>query len=144
MRHVVGRWTAREPAAALSWLASLAPDKEHGEASALAYGMWIQRNRAEAMAWMAERGPQPSLEPAWAMYAVEVSREDPLAGVALVSEVQDAERRERELARMVVLWLRRDEPAAMDWLQESDLDTELKQQILNAPAPKRARQPRGG
>lgn len=144
MRHVVGRWAAREPAAALSWLAGLSPDKEHAEALSLAYGMWIQRNREDAMAWMAERGPQPALEPAWSMYAVEVGREDPLAAVALLREVQDSERRERELARVGVLWMRRDEAAALAWLEEADLDAELKQQILNAPTPRRARRPKGG
>ncbi|MGE4651103.1 MAG: hypothetical protein AAEJ53_09470 [Myxococcota bacterium] len=144
MRHVVGRWAAREPAAALSWLGGLSPDKEQAEATSLAYGMWIQRNRDSAMAWMAELGVRPSLEPAWSMYAVEVSREDPLAGIALLSDVEDSERRERELGRIVMLWMRRDEAAARAWLEESELSVEMKEQIRDASTPRRARKPSGG
>ena len=136
-RRVAVRWVRQDPEAAMAWLASL-PTEGHIEyAVEETYRTWLGRDREGAWAWIRNAEPAPYLEPAVSLYAVGISKEDPLEGIEWAARVLDEDRHDVTLEAIGRAWLNRDPEPARAWIEQSDMSEAARNRVLNPP--KRAR-----
>lgn len=130
-RRVGVTWAQQDGASAMAWLSTLPPDKL-GIAVEETYRTWIRYDRERARAWIPQAVGKPNLEPAVALYALSVARDDPPAALPWVAKLHDETRRHRTLVRLGRAWMARDPQAAAAWLQESELTSAERKQVLSA------------
>jgi hypothetical protein len=145
--NVVARnWARRDsPSMALAWLATKPDGYERNLAVRMSWARWSRVDREEAMAWMAGQAqgePGSWLRPIYPVYAQLLSEQSPSEAIRWASQIEEEKEREYVLISVARIWRTIDEAAASDWLRQSTLSEEAREQVL-APLEKRPSQPPG-
>ena len=82
-------------------------------------------NREDAAAWMEQQPYSRSLEPAYALYLMELARSDHARALELSAPMQDPSYRRNVLQAVGQNWMDKDPAAAEAWLEQADLPAEL-------------------
>jgi hypothetical protein len=118
LRRVGTRWATRDGEAAMRWLATLPSGFARDDGVGETYRFWVRSSREEALAFM--RGPageEAAYEPARALYAQVLAREDPLAAIDVAREISDDKLRWASVGRVWRQWWVDDADAANAWFE---------------------------
>jgi len=144
-RQIGDAWIARDPDAAMTWLASLPAGPARDRILRSTYLAWLGRNRSEAMSWMASHldstgdGIEPALEPAMDVYARVSSRDDPEGAMALAQRLSDDQVREDAEVAILEFWWFRDRDAADAWMDAAGVTMQQRQAVERAAARRQSR-----
>ncbi len=116
---VAGPWSRKEPDQAAAWLQSQAEGKGKEEATRQLMWTWTAAQPAQASTWLAQQPEGPSKDEGIITMAGQTFSTDPEAAVTWAATIGDADKRKTHLKRGVEGWLKKDEPAALRWLQSS-------------------------
>jgi hypothetical protein len=146
MRNLIGRnWVRRgDPPAALAWLSTAPEGYERDLAVRMSWALWSRKDREAAMAWMrAQTQGEPAawLRPIYPVYARLLAEEQPAEAIKWADQIADERERESVLVGVVRIWRAQDEAAVADWLLQSNLSEQAREQV-RAPLEKRP-QPSG-
>lgn len=129
IRNVAAMMAERDPREALEFAAAVSGPGQPG-----AYGeaiqRWTRRNPEEASAYVNEMPKGANRDAAAAVLAREVSGEDPGAAVVWAGSIDDAKQRRETLVEVGRNYFRTQPEAAAQWLNQSGLPEETRQQIL--------------
>jgi hypothetical protein len=113
-RRMAVRWALRHGDDAMRWLLTLPAGFSRDEAVREGYRSWITHDREAALRFM-EGATEPALDPARALYAAVVGRDDPQRGFEIAAEIEDEELRWATTGRIWRRWWQTDETAAKAW-----------------------------
>jgi len=136
LRRVGTRWAKRDGEAALRWLASQPPDRARDDAVGETFRTWVRWSRADALRFMGGPGrEEPAYEPAVGLYALVISREDPVTAVEVAQALSDEEKRWVTTGRVWRNWWIEDEDAANAWFEahESEIPEFYRERIRTIP-----------
>jgi hypothetical protein len=135
-KMVVQGWLLSDPAAALTWLISSAPEGQEGRfALKVAYSSWMQMDQDAAMKWIEDQAPgEPPTEliPTYPIYARVLARDSPAQAIPFAELILDEVDRELLLIQMAIDWRVQDEAACEAWLQQSPLSEEAREKVRGA------------
>jgi hypothetical protein len=130
-------WAMRDGPGAMAWLAALpeSPRRERGVEDT--YRAWLDWDNVGALDWMKQREaqPEPWLEPAFALYVVSVSPQDPEHALALSQKILDGDRRDGVVVTIARMWRASAPDAADAWLARAELSPAVRAMILQAQGP---------
>jgi len=129
-RRIATRWIVRDPEAAMAWLASLPAGADRSDGVTEAFRTWLRRDRAGASAWIQATELEPWNEPALALHAKSLAREDPERALELALRIGDAPLRDATLINIGQAWTRRDREAAQTWLAATDVSESVRERFL--------------
>lgn len=98
-------WAQTDGAAALAWLGSLPPNRDHRGAVQEAFRSWFFHDPDAARAWIRSSEIAPWMDPAISQYAILDAREHPDAALEWSKRIADSELRERTQAKIGSVWL---------------------------------------
>ena len=116
---LMGGWARSDPAAAAQWVAGLSVGPVQTEAMQHLLYQWSASAPEEASTWLRAQPESPARDEAVAMLSLQVSATDPEAAAVWASTISDPARRSAELHRSLAGWLRKDDAAARQWMQEA-------------------------
>ncbi|MFP6639135.1 MAG: hypothetical protein VCC04_02735 [Myxococcota bacterium] len=120
-----------DPSTGLAWLSTLPAGVERDRAVEDAYRGWARKQPTASMAW-AEQQPIEAewFQPALSVFARQTARIDIDQGLALARQVDHPTLWLMTMGRIVREWIVVDRAAALAWLEQSDLDENVKKKIL--------------
>ena len=116
---LMGTWARSDPAAAAQWVARLPSGPVQTETMQHLLYQWAASAPEQASAWLRAQPESPGRDEAVAMLSLQVSATDPEAAAVWASTISDPTRRSAELHRSLAAWLRKDDAAARQWMQEA-------------------------
>ena len=137
---IARRWVQHnDRPAAFEWLLAMNTDGiregERDDAIAGGFRTWIQSHPDAAQQWLLSTLPNPALDPAIKEAVKRLLPTDPGVSMAWVQRLDDEAERNTESVRVGIRWRGRDSEAFDDWLRESDLPEEVRQEILAVRQP---------
>ena len=133
MRSLIARnWVVRDGPPALAWLLSAPEGRERDLALRMTFGRWADTDREAAFDWMADQTtgePDPWLQPIYPVYARLLSGDEPTEAIKWAQRIEDDKMRENVLVRVARVWRYLDEAAATEWLLQSPLSEEAREQV---------------
>ena len=120
-RRIATRWVVADPEAAMAWLASLPAGADRGDGVAETFRVWAMRDHEAAWAWVERVEPQPWNEPAIAVYARAIAKDQPQHAMEMAHRFSDEELREGTMIVIGQVWTRQDRAAAEAWLSKHDV-----------------------
>ena len=137
-KMVVQGWLLMDPAAALEWLISSAPEGDEARfALRVSYSTWMQMDPDAAMQWIEDQvsgQPPAELIPTYPIYARVLARDEPARAIPFAELILDEIDRELLLIHMATDWRAQDEAACEAWLEQSPLSEEAREQVRSAEA----------
>jgi hypothetical protein len=132
-RRVGTRWAKRDPEAAMRWLSTLPPSWNRDDAVRETYRNWLRLDGDRATQWMREAPLEPWLEPAVALFAKKLSREDPETGLEWAGRISGEELRWGTVSVIARAWLLVDEEAAKGWIDGSAMPDLYRRKVFAIP-----------
>ena len=126
------QWGFSDPAAATKWAATLPPG-ECKQALAETVGLWAQQDLSAAAEWLGSY-QGAGRDEAVNNFSLSAAAKDPAVALTWAATISDPKTRafaERGLASQ---WLKRDPPAARNWIQNSSLPADEKSRLLAPPS----------
>ncbi len=117
-------WAEQEPGAAANWLGSQPEGDSKVEAMGHVMWNWTSQDPEAASAWLAEQPPGDSFDRGAAGLAKAATSafEDPEAGVAWSSSIQNEELRTEMTRHTLQRWMRQDPEAAQAWAEANPVE----------------------
>jgi len=129
------RWVDHhEPAMLFEWLFSLPPGEAVTEAVETGFGRWWRKAPEDARAWVLAAPSTEALDPAVALFALQLSRISVTRAAEWAERIHDEALRRRTLAPILRQWSREDGAAAREWMKAHDVPQELQRELLNPAA----------
>lgn len=138
-KRVAARWAKKDGAATMAWLSTLPEGSDRDWAVREGFRRWTTLDHDEAFAWMAEEPPALWNEPARAIYAGGVSRQDVRAGIAIAEAFEIPSLRDETLEQIARAWVAKDAETARAWIEASDLTDMAKARAMKGPRVQRKR-----
>jgi len=133
MRSIIARsWVIRDGPAALAWLSQANEGHERDLSVRVSFAQWARVDREAALDWMASQttgGIEPWLQPILPVYARLLSTDSPSEAIEWAGRIESKAERELVLIQVARVWRYLDEAAAEDWLRESSLSAEAREQV---------------
>ncbi|MEK7951991.1 hypothetical protein WKV53_15860 [Luteolibacter sp. Y139] len=108
-------WARQDLASARTWVEHL-PEDTRTEAAEGVARQFARQDPAAAGQWLASLGKNPDLDGARQVYIEESFRSSPESSLNFVSQLSDQNRKQGYYWRYLNDWMRRDEPAARQWM----------------------------
>jgi hypothetical protein len=152
-RRIATRWVAKDPEAAMAWLATLPAGADRSDGVAEAFRAWAIRDYRAAFEWIEKAELQPWNEPALAIYARAIANDHPKEAIEHAQRISDPELREGTMIVVGQIWTSKDREAASAWLAQPGIPERVRRVSAmvgeSAPARKPApvadqRAPMGG
>ena len=89
----------------------------------------MKNDRADAEAWILSQSLSPFHDPALTFYARDLAETDAVRAIDLCGQIHGTKRRTGCLKKAAKNWYKVDALAAEEWLQESELDEEVRGQV---------------
>jgi hypothetical protein len=132
MRSLIARsWVVDDGPSALAWLSSASEGYERDHALRLAFAKWGRTDPNAALDWMATQTtgePEPWLWPIYPVYAKLLAAKAPVEAIQWAERIKDDTERVTVLVKVARIWRYLDEAAAEDWLLQSSLSEEAREQ----------------
>jgi hypothetical protein len=129
---VIQQWAQQAPEAAAAWIQEFPTGALRETALEELVKLWAGTDSTRAGEWINQlAGPDRDL--AISTYATKIAPQFPDAALVWAGSIQDDVRREREITKLVELWLASDASAARKWIAESTFPAALKERLLAAP-----------
>ena len=90
---------------------------------------WAQNDSVEASVWLSEQAPGPQRDAAINGFVQSIQAHAPEAATTWSNVINDPEARIRNLAESLELWNASDPAAATAWLQEAELEPDLRREL---------------
>lgn len=129
-RVVAEAWVERDPVAAFDWLESTVDETTRDRAVAQTFGRWLFVDRTAATDWISSVERTEFHDPAIRVLARRLMRRDAEKGIRWCEQVMLASEREDCLSMVVRYWLDSEPSRARAWVDESELDPELRAALL--------------
>ena len=118
-------WARDDPRAALEWLSGLQLEGRLTEPGIReSYRVWLSQDRETALGWFLAQPARLELEPAGALYAMSLSKDEPEQALALAEQLQSEMRRQFAWRRILNSWHQRDSVAAEAWMEQAAVPEE--------------------
>ncbi|MEM9481776.1 MAG: hypothetical protein AAGA58_19170 [Verrucomicrobiota bacterium] len=128
---VANRWSERDPAGAADWLADQPDGKQKTEAMRNTMRSFTSIDPEGASVFLAEQPPGESRDAGIQSLSSTIARNDPIGAITWSAAISDENKRNQQVTAYSKAWLKRDEPAAKDWLETTDvIPIEQKAEIL--------------
>ena len=138
-RIMADQWGKQDGLAAMAWVSQLPESSARESAVRAAFASWMKNDESAAEAWILSQELTPYHDPALTFYARDLAEKDAVAAIGLCERISDAKRRTGCLKKAGRNWYKDDALAAEIWLQESELDEEMRAQVRR---PDKVREPR--
>jgi hypothetical protein len=139
-RRIATRWVARDPEAAMAWLATLPAGADRSDGVAEAFRAWAMRDHQAAFAWIEQTELQPWNESALAVYTRAIASERPKEAIELAQRISDPELREGTMIVVGQVWAREDRAAAEAWLAQPGVPERVRRVSLMVASDDRERE----
>jgi hypothetical protein len=120
-----------DPARAANWFDNLPegdPLKNDAASQALLQE-WTRSDSVAASVWLSEKTPGPQRDAAINGFVQSIKAHAPEAAATWSNAMSDPEARVRNLAQSLESWSERDPSAAAAWLQEAELEPDLRREL---------------
>lgn len=123
--------TRADPTLAAEWYNNLPDDDplKNSSASEVLLREWAQNDSVEASVWLSEQAPGPQRDAAINGFVQSIQAHAPEAATTWSNAINDPEARIRNLAESLELWNASDPAAATAWLQEAELEPDLRREL---------------
>ena len=135
------QWGKQDGRAAMEWVSQLPESETRESAVRAAFASWMKNDRADAEAWILSQSLSPFHDPALTFYARDLAETDPVRALDLCGQIHGTKRRTGCMKKAAKNWYKVDALAAEEWLQESELDEEVRAQVRR---PDQLAEPREG
>ncbi|MEM6884804.1 MAG: hypothetical protein AAF571_07205 [Verrucomicrobiota bacterium] len=126
----IGRqWGRNDPEQAARWAKTLQGEVRQTVISGLV-DSWASQNTEAAAEWLSQFPPEPGLDRATRNLARHLSAENPEAALSWAQSITDENMRRSTLHQTIYQWKRYDADAANQWVMQSDLTDQQKEQFL--------------
>lgn len=132
IRQLAGRAAERDPAKALEWVSTLPAGAAKTSALTETVRQWVQKDTAAAAAYVKTLPASAETDGPRATVARYVVDKDPAGAIAWSNSITDPAARTKSLGDVVGSWMRKDAPAAKEWV--SQLPEETRTQVMAAAA----------
>jgi hypothetical protein len=123
----------RNPQEALNYLPNVAEDKRHFSYNEIA-NEWTKKNPTAASEWIFDLQPGKEKDHAIQGMVQELRSKEPDSSTIWAASVGDEAMRERLVQENAKLWLKRDRPAAEEWINNAEnVSDALKDKLLAPP-----------
>jgi len=132
IRQLAGRAAESDPAKALEWVSTLPAGAAKTSALTETVRQWAQKDTAAAAAYVKALPASAETDGPRATVARYVVDKDPAGAIAWSNSITDPAARTKSLGDVVGSWMRKDAPAAKEWV--SQLPEETRTQVMAAAA----------
>jgi hypothetical protein len=132
-RRIGTRWILRDPKSALAWLASLPAGGDRDDGVTESFRDWMRFAPGAAAQWIQNAELERWSEPAFAIYARRIGKQDPETALALVARFTDEELRNRTTTVIARQWVARDPKSAAAWLARADIPADVRARASGEP-----------
>lgn len=123
------QWGKHDGLAAIEWVSQLPDTPARESAVRAAFASWMKNDEAGAKAWILSQSFSPFHDPALTFYARELAESDAVEAIGFCEQIHGTKRRTGCLKKAARNWYKLDALAAEQWLQESELDEEIRSQV---------------
>ncbi|MGB0744108.1 MAG: hypothetical protein ACPGSB_06240 [Opitutales bacterium] len=134
IEEVGDEWAERDPESAIAWIETISEGPGKKEAMRSALNEWAQRDAVAASEYLVEMPDSATRDYAVNGFALRLSREDPESAVIWAETIADDGLRQQAITQAGRAWFRINSEAATQWLADSELPDEIKQQVQGTPA----------
>lgn len=132
------RLASKDPAGAAKWAQALPAGDTRQKALTEVVGRWANQDAVAAGSYLQQLGSAPEFDSARQRYAQETVRKDPDGALTWAAAITDPKQRTSTMEDLVRSWMRRDQPAAQEWVAKSPLLAEDTRAKLLGAAPQNA------
>ncbi|HEX5176978.1 MAG TPA: hypothetical protein VFV83_08115 [Chthoniobacteraceae bacterium] len=133
--ELAGRLADANGAQTAKWVLSLPPGDGRTKALAEVVNEWAEDDAVATGNFLSRFPISPETDPSRERYAWNVLRADPEAALAWAGTISQEAQRTRAIESLVRSWMRRDAPAARDWVAQSSLPPQLKTRLSPGAQP---------
>lgn len=128
-REAITRWVRTSPQLAAQRVESVPPADRAAATSAL-MSEWITRDQTAAQDWLRRQPSGELKDAAIELSCVRLIDRNPSLALACASQISEENQRLKLLRKMVETWMGRDAAGARNWVAQSDLPAEVRENYL--------------
>jgi hypothetical protein len=92
---------------------------------------WVDQDAPRALSWFSTVPAGPSRDELVGRFSSQLLKSDPKLAIKAVSSISDPQQRTNRLQQLASEWMNIDSTSARQWVTDSDLDANFKQQLLS-------------
>ncbi len=130
---VASQWARDDPEAAALWASSFTEDGSRESGLQAVFNRWGGNDPNAAGEWLNSLPPEQNLDPAVDAFARRISGDDPQGAITWAESIIDPDMRLKSVTIVGQEWYRQDPEATSEWVETSQLPSEVQSAILNPP-----------
>jgi hypothetical protein len=143
-RELAKRWVPTDPESAFAWITTLEDPEQQSELSKVGFTRWWKLDNRSARRWITTAELAPVHDPAVAVFASNLARQEPESSLIWAGRIRDEALRGQTQAELLRFWINRSPGPAAAWIEGSNLPQSVIEAARTAPAKRGRRGPGGG
>ena len=126
-------WGQKDPVAAAKYFDELPAGEGKAEGMREVVEHWAKEDPVDAGNWLNEKEPSADLDPVYATFAREVSKENGEGAMEWAQTITEPKVKEKTIPSVGQNWYRQDKAKVEEWLPDSGLPEETQKAITDPP-----------